>query len=112
MWKDEIKKERTRPKPSPLPDWFLDDDDDVDITTSNSLSASRIVDTDIAGKMLDLHFSLQRVGTNLLESAVKLHNEIIGPNSKKIDVSPDELIKLLHRYQLAMKGYVQRSEDY
>jgi len=112
MWKDEIKKERTRPKPSPLPDWFLDDDDDVEITTSNALSATRLVEFDIARKMLNLHKDLQSVGTNLLESAVKLHNENIGPNSEKIDVSPIELIKLLHRYQLAMKGYVRRSDDY
>ena len=102
MWKDEIRKNMR----------FVDDEDDVDITTSNALSAERFVEFDIAGKMLDLHKDLQRVGTNILESAVKLHNEIIGPNSKRIDVSPDELIKLLHRYQLAVRGYVQRSEDY
>jgi len=102
MWKDTIRKNIR----------FVDDEDDIEITTSNSLSASRIVDSNIDKQMLNLHKDLQRLGTNILESAVKLHNENIGPNSEKIDVSPTELIKLLHRYQLAMKAYVQKSEEY
>lgn len=91
---------------------FVSDEDNPTITTTNLLSASRIVDANIAKKTLDLHQDLQRLGTNILESAVKLYNENIGPNSQKIDASPTELIQLLHRYYLAMNGYVQRSEDY
>ena len=104
MWKDEIRKKYDIE--------FVGDEDNQTIITTNLLSASRFVEFDIAGKMLDLHQDLQRLGTNILESAVKLHNENIGPNSKKIDVSPIELIKLLHMYRQAVNGYVQRSEEY
>jgi hypothetical protein len=92
-WKDEIKKE----------------DNKYDM---NKLSPKRIVDSNIAEQILTLHQDLQRLGTVILDSAVELHNENIGPNSKPIDVSPDELIKLLHRYQLAMRGYVQYFAEY
>lgn len=104
MWKDTIKKDYDIE--------FVSDEDNPTITTTNLLSASRIADAKIADQMLNLHKDLQRLGANILESAVRLHNENIGPNSEPIEVFPSELIKLLRKYQMAMKGYVQRSEDY
>ena len=100
MWKDEIRKNIR----------FVDKEDDVEITTTNLLAPSRLVDAKIAEQFSSLHKDLQRMGPNILESALRIYNENVGPNGKPIDISVSELIPLLRQLEMAMRGYVQYFE--
>ena len=102
MWKNEIKKKYNIR--------FVDDKDKKTYTTTNLYDPNRLVDAKIAEQFSSLHKDLQRMGPNILESALRIYNENVGPNGTPIDISVSELIPLLRRLEMAMRGYVQYFE--
>lgn len=75
------------------------------------MAPNRLVDARIAEQFSNLHKDLQRMGTGILESAIRNYNERVGPNGKTIDISVSELIPLLHQMEMAARGYVQYFEE-